>query len=78
VIAEPPVDVGAVKAMIAVPFPGVTIVIVGAPGFVRGITELLADTAPPPAAFMPFIRTVYVVPFVRLEIVIGLANDAVS
>ena len=78
-ITEPPVDVGAVKAIIAVPLPGVAAPLIsGAPGTVIGITETLSDTVLSPAAFTAFIWTVYVVPFIRLGIVMGLTVVAAA
>ncbi len=70
-MAAPPVA-PAVKAMLAVPLPGVATNAVGALGTARGVTEMLADTAPSPAAFTARIVTVYCVPFVSPVIIMGL------
>jgi hypothetical protein len=53
VIAEPPVDAGAVKAIVAVPLPGVAAPIVGASGTVMGVAGAeAAEAAPWLAAFV--------------------------
>ena len=73
VIADPPSLAGAVNATLAVPLPGDTVPIVGAPGTVRGVTDTVPDAAPVPAAFVAVTEQVYAVPFVRPDTVIGLA-----
>ena len=61
-IAEPPVDVGAVNAIDAVPLPGVAVPIVGAPGIeaceLVGVTETVPDAAPVPTLFVAFTEQV--------------------
>jgi hypothetical protein len=53
VIGAPPLSPGAMKLTVACPFPGVAVVIVGAPGIVRGVTAFDAsDGDPVPAAFV--------------------------
>jgi len=48
VIAEPPLDAGGVKEIVAKPFPGVAVPMVGAPGTVGAIViEKLCVTVPP-------------------------------
>ena len=52
-IAAPPLELGAVKLMVAWPLPAVAVPMVGAPGTVTvvavGVTETLADALPVPA-----------------------------
>ena len=50
-MAEPPVEDGAVKLSVTIPFPGVAERDVGAPGTVTGVTDTESDTAPCPTAF---------------------------
>jgi hypothetical protein len=72
VIAEPPLETGAENVIVACPLPCVAVPIVGAPGTVAGITELLvAEEILVPFAFVAVTVNVYVVPFVRPVIVIG-------
>jgi len=42
-MAEPPSDVGAVKAMFVLPFPAVTVPIMGMPGTVAGVTVMALE-----------------------------------
>jgi hypothetical protein len=66
VIAEPPVEAGAVNATEACALPGVTAPTVGAPGTVRGVTEDDAPEAVPvPATFVAVTVKVYAVPLAR-------------
>ena len=44
-IGEPPLDAGAVKAMLPDRLPGVAVPIVGAPGTVYGVTATVAEAA---------------------------------
>jgi hypothetical protein len=73
VIADPPSELGAVKAMFAVVLPGVAVPIVGAPGTVRGVTDADADAALVPIAFVAVTVQAYALPLVRPETEIGLA-----
>ncbi len=53
VMAAPPLDTGAENETIDCPFPTEALPIVGAPGTVAGVTELLVpDAAPAPFAFV--------------------------
>jgi hypothetical protein len=47
VIALPPLELGAVKATVALALPAVAVPMVGAPGTVVGVTLLLAAEAAP-------------------------------
>ena len=68
VIAEPPVDVGALHESIACVFPAVAITLVGAPGIVRGVIDAEApDEIELPAALRATTVKVYAVPFVNPE-----------
>ena len=72
VIAEPPLDPGALNVIVASPFPRVAVPIVGAPGVVAGVTELLVpEETLVPCAFVAVTVNVYVVPFVKPVTVIG-------
>lgn len=73
VIADPPVLVGAVNAIDAVPSPGVAAPMVGAPGGPTGVAGAVADAALVPSAFVAVTEQEYVVPFVSVETEIGLA-----
>src|SRR5918994_2640711 len=73
VIADPPFDAGAVKAMLACALPAVAAPMLGAPGTVAGVTFALADAAELPRAFVAITLHTYVVPFVRPVTEIGLA-----
>ena len=65
-IGEPPSDAGAVQDTVASPSPATAVTLVGAPGTVAGITELLAeDAALVPALLVAVTVKVYAVPFVR-------------
>jgi len=65
VIGEPPFDAGAVHDTTAWALPGTALTPVGAPGTVRGVTELLgAEFGPSPAAFCADTTKVYAVPLV--------------
>ena len=57
-IAEPPVDAGAVKAIVAVPLPGVAVNIVGTSGAAMGVTETLPDATLSPIILTALMRTV--------------------
>jgi hypothetical protein len=55
VIAEPPLDAGAVKLTIACAFPAVAVTLVGASGTVDGVTTAEANEAgPTPMALVAF------------------------
>jgi hypothetical protein len=65
VIAEPPVDAGAVHVTVAWPLPAVALTFVGAPGTPVGVTEEEAlDAVLVPRAFVAVTVNVYAVPFV--------------
>jgi hypothetical protein len=73
VIDEPPFDTGAVNEIVACPFPETAVTLVGASGTVDGTTELLVlDAILVPFVFVAVTVKVYVVPFVRPVIVIGV------
>jgi len=56
---------GAVKLIVALPFPAVAVPIVGAPGTVAGVTLLeAADAAPVPTPLVAVTVKVYAVPLV--------------
>jgi hypothetical protein len=58
--------------MVACPFPAVAVTLVGVPGTVTGVTELLeTDAVLVPVAFVAVTENVYAVPFVRPVSVIG-------
>lgn len=64
VIAEPPLNTGGVKVIVASPSPLVAVPIVGASGTVAGVTELLAlEAEPVPTALVAVTVNVYAVPF---------------
>jgi hypothetical protein len=66
VIAEPPLLTGGVKVTVAWPLPATALMLVGDPGALSGVTELLADEGVlVPIAFVAVTVNVYVVPFVR-------------
>jgi hypothetical protein len=72
VIADPPVDAGAVNVTVASPFPRTAETLVGAPGTVAGTTELLVpEETLVPLGLVAVTVNVYVVPFVSPVIVIG-------
>ena len=71
-IADPPFDAGAVKAIEAVVFPAVTRPIVGASGTVAGVPVVFDDALLDPTAFFATIEQVYAVPFVSPVTTIGL------
>jgi hypothetical protein len=72
VIADPPLFTGGVKVIVASPLPRTAVTLVGAPGVVAGVIELLVgDEEPVPFAFVAVTVKVYVVPFVRPVTVIG-------
>jgi hypothetical protein len=65
VIADPPVDEGAVQVTATEAFPAVTDEMVGAPGTFAGVTEVdAADAALLPIAAFATTLKVYAVPFV--------------
>ncbi len=71
-MADPPLLPGALNVMVACPFPAVAVPIVGAPGTVAGVTELLALEAElVPIALVAVTVKVYAVPFVRPVMVTG-------
>ena len=72
-MAEPPVELGAVKATLACALPEVTFPMVGAPGAARGITEAPAEATPVPAELVAVTVQEYVLPLVRPVTTIGLA-----
>ena len=76
-MVEPPV-VPAVSATDTWAIPPVTELMVGAPGRPYGVTLVAPDCAPLPAMFTARMRTLYVVPFVRAEMVNGLATAPVE
>ena len=65
--ADPPLSAGAVQVTEACALPAVAVPIVGAPGTVAGVTELLADDAAlvVPAPLVAVTVKVYAVPLVR-------------
>jgi hypothetical protein len=72
-IAAPPVLVGALNVIVACVLVAVAVTLVGAPGGVAGVTELLVpEIEPVPTAFVAVTVKVYAVPFVKPVIVIGL------
>jgi phage shock protein PspC (stress-responsive transcriptional regulator) len=72
VILEPPFDTGGVNEMVACPLPATALTLVGVPGTVAGVTELLeTDAVLVPIAFVAVTENVYAVPFVRPVSVIG-------
>ena len=65
-IAEPPLDTGAVKVTVACELPAVAAPIVGAPGTVLGVTLFdAADGVPTPAMLVAVTVNVYAVPLAR-------------
>ena len=50
-MAAPPVDVGALKVIVAFATPAVATNAVGAPAVVRGFTDTATDAVPEPAEF---------------------------
>ena len=71
-IDEPPLLAGGVKVIVACPFPAVAVPMVGAPGTVAGVIELLTlDAVLVPTPFVAVTVNVYAVPFVRPVTVIG-------
>jgi hypothetical protein len=61
-----------VNEIVACPLPAVAVTLVGVPGTVTGVTELLAtELVLVPTAFVAVTLKVYAVPFVRPVIVIG-------
>jgi len=66
VIADPPLDAGAVNVTVACALPAVAVPMVGAPGTVSGVTLLdAADGAPTPTALVAVTLNVYAVPLAR-------------
>ena len=72
-MADPPLEAGGVKDIVACPLPGVAVPMVGAPGAPAGVTLTLPDAAPVPTALVAFALQLYVVPLVSPVTVIGLA-----
>ena len=64
-IAEPPLLDGALHVNDTCVLPAVPATDVGAPGTVRGVTELDEAVTPVPTAFVALTRNVYAVPFVK-------------
>ena len=64
-IADPPLLDGAVHVNETCVLPAVPATDVGAPGTVRGVTELDDAVVPVPTAFVALTRNVYAVPFVK-------------
>ena len=59
-IADPPLEDGALKATVNCALPGVTVVMVGAPGTPAGVTELEdEELGPLPTAFVALTVKVY-------------------
>jgi hypothetical protein len=74
VIAEPPLLPGAENVIVACPLPAVAVPMVGVPGVVAGVIELLvAEADPVPISFVAVTVKVYVVPLVRPVMTIGEA-----
>ena len=72
-IADPPLEAGAVNATVAVVCPvAVAVPMVGASGVVAGVTETEDEATESPAELTAFNVIVYAVPLVRPGIVIGL------
>ena len=70
----PPLLPGALKVMVAWPFPATALTLVGAPGGPAGVTALLVpDETLVPKPFDAVTVNVYVVPFESPVIVIGEA-----
>jgi hypothetical protein len=66
VIADPPLETGGVKDMVAWPLPATAVTPVGAPGIAAGVTELLAtELVLVPIAFVAVTENVYAVPLLR-------------
>jgi hypothetical protein len=66
VIADPPLDAGAVKVTEACPLPPVAVPTVGVPGTVAGVTEFdAADAVPVPTALVAVTLKLYAVPLVN-------------
>ncbi len=57
-IADPPLEAGALQEAATVVLPGVTLTPVGAPGVVRGVTEAPLDVGPAPEALLAVTVTV--------------------
>jgi hypothetical protein len=76
VIVLPPVLAGAVNATLTAPLAYlVAVPIVGAPGTVYGVAELLAELAElVPIEFVAVTVNVYAVPLVKPDTVIGLVD----
>jgi hypothetical protein len=64
-MADPPIFVGAVNAMLTDKFPGVDTSDVGSFGIARGVAVTPLDTIPYPAELIAFKYTVYAVEFER-------------
>jgi hypothetical protein len=84
VIGDPPVLVGADQLTFTWPDPtpdaGATTAVTdcGAPGFVRGVADTVADVAPVPPALFAATRKRYSVPLVRPVTVTDVAVDVPS
>jgi hypothetical protein len=75
VIAEPPLLVGAVNAMLAEALPAVAAPMVGAAATVAaaaGVTPAVLDAAPVPTTFVAVTEQLYAVPLVNAPTLIGL------
>ena len=78
-IAEPPVELGAVHDTAAEIFPAIAETPVGAPGLVAGVTALEApEAAPSPTPLVATTVNVYGVPFVKPLTLQDLAAPFVS
>ena len=75
VIADPPLEAGALHDTTACPAPAATAGDVGAPGVVNGVTVCDADAALLPAAFSDVTVTVYVEPAVK-PLIVHVVADA--
>ena len=77
-IAEPPLLEGAVHVSDTCVLPADPDTLVGAPGTVRGVTELEVPVAPVPEAFVALTRNVYAVPLTKLVTVALAVIDVPS
>lgn len=72
VMADPPFEAGAVKAIDALALPAVPVPMVGAPGTPSGVALTLAEALPAPEELVAVTEQLYVVPLVRPVTVMGL------
>ena len=75
-IADPPLDDGAVNATESWVFPEIILVIAGASGVVEGVAAVLPVAVPSPIVFTARICTLYEVPLLKPVMVIGLVVAA--